>query len=231
MFLNQVELNGIMVRNVAAIVLPLTQAGAPWDNSKRAIAQNGIEGYRKRLVPFGLPAKPIRADGWLNSPDDTVFPKRGRVTVVVFSHPDVLSFPAVATLRRLHDDFAAQGVDFVFSTFTTGYFHTAILARPNDEMARLHGWFIDFLHLPMAVAVEASQFGRLPDGRRYNAPMTNQANYFYGPDALIVGKDGVIRLAVDLAPNTEPLYRRELAAALAPGEASAGTSAGTSAAP
>lgn len=200
----------------ATVALPLTQSGSPYDAYRRQRMENGFAYYRGVYNIGGTTAKPVRADWWMGSPGDTVFPKSNTVTLAIFVHPGNLGFPTIATIRRLHDEFASRGLDFVLMTYTTGYFRTAVTPKPSTEVQEFQRWFVDYLHLPLTMAVEESQFGRLPDGRRQNTRMTNEVNYSAGTNALLIGKDGVIRMALSLTPGleNEQVYRRQIAAAL-----------------
>jgi hypothetical protein len=200
----------------ATVALPLTQSGSPYDAYRRQRMESGFAYYRTMYNIDGTTAKTVRADWWMGSPGDTVFPKTNKVTVAIIVHPGNLSFPAIATIRRLHDEFASRGLDFVLMTYTTGYFRTAVTPKPSVEVQEFQRWFVDYLHVPLTMAVEESQFGRLPDGRRQNTRMTNEVNYSVGANALLIGKDGVIRMALSLTPNleNEQVYRRQIAAAL-----------------
>jgi hypothetical protein len=124
-------------------------------------------------------------------------------------------FETFATLRRLHDQYAARGVDIVGMLATQGFFRTQLEAKPADEAAKLDDWYRTYLKLPVTLAVEISQFGRLPDGRRKNTPAVNRRNYDHGVHGVLIGKDGKVVLATDVGPATEAIIGRQIEAALA----------------
>lgn len=203
-----------MLDSAKNTIMPLEENGGPWANYQKANAAGYLEALRRQANGLGLKAATLHAERWYGPVGDTIFPKPGRVTLVITSHPAALSFPVIATIRRLHDEYAPQGVDIVLSTFTTGWFRMTVTPKPAEEMDDFQQWFMDFLHLPIAVAAEESQFGRLPDGRRQNEPGPNLKAYSFGPNAVLVGKDGKIRVVLNVMPENEQVYRQQIAAAL-----------------
>jgi hypothetical protein len=203
-----------MLDSAKNTVMPLEENGGPWANYQKANAAGYLATLRRQVNGLGVKAATLHAERWYGPSGDTVFPKPGRVTLVIMSHPAALSFPVIATIRRLHDEYAPQGLDVVLSTFTTGWFRTTVTPKPTEEMDDFQQWFMDFLHLPIAVAAEESQFGRLPDGRRQNEPGPNLKAYSFGPNAVLVGKDGKIRVVLNVMGEYEQVYRQQIAAAL-----------------
>lgn len=197
------------------VVVPLTQDGGPMTDYHRAVVQNAFGFYRRLYGAMGTPAKPVHADQWLSTTGDTVFPKSGRVTLAILAHPAFFPVAAISVLRRLHDEYAARGLDIVFMTYTTGWFRTIIEPKPGDEIHNLQRWYLDYWHMPASIAAEESQFGRLADGRRRNVPATNLTNYGFGVSAVLIGKDNVIQFALDIIPANEQVYRQQIDAALA----------------
>jgi hypothetical protein len=123
-------------------------------------------------------------------------------------------FPDYAVMRRLQAKYAGRGVQFVIMTFTAGSFRDHLLPRPAQEADALKGWFLDYLKLPVTLAVEQSQFGFLQDGRRQGHPGTNFQNYAFSRNGSLVGKDGKIRFIQTLTPNRERLWTAAIDAAL-----------------
>lgn len=196
------------------LLVPLTQNGGPWAQYSRARVEASFGAYSRQAGGLGTKATTLHAERWYGVPGDTVFPKSHRVTIVVVGHPAGISFELLAVLRRLHDAYAAKGLDIVASTYTTGWFRTTVVPKPADEMDDFQHWFEDYLHFPVALAAEESQWGRLPDGRRQNEPGANQKAYEFGPNAVLVGKDGTIRLVLNVMPSTEEVYRQQIEKAL-----------------
>jgi hypothetical protein len=204
-----------LLDSASNVVVPLTQDGGPIAAYHRIRVHSIVEFYRRLYGAMDMPAKPVHADQWLSATGDTVFPKPGRVTLAILAHPAIFQIPAISVVRRLHDEYAARGLDIVFMTFTTGWFRTIVEPRPGDEIHNIQRWYLDFWHMPASLAAEESQFGRLADGRRQNTPVTNQTNYGFGATAVLIGKDNVIRFALDVLPPNEQVYREQIDAALA----------------
>lgn len=199
------------------LLIPLAQTGNQWGALEQNSLMRLFAMLRETYAPVGTVAKPVKADFWFHAsddtPGDTVFPKPGAVTLAVLV--DRLNeFDTFATLRRLHERYAAQGVRIVCMLSTQGFFRSQIEAKPADEAAKLDDWYLTYLKLPVTLAVEISQFGRLPDGRRKNTPAVNRRNYDHGVHALLIGKDGKIVLATDVGSGTEAIIARQIEAAL-----------------
>jgi len=199
-----------------ARTIPLTHNGGPHASEMLGNFEGFFRDYRKGFDAIGRVSKPVHAESWLGTAVDSVYPKPGRVTVFLFSDPDVTNFELVATLRRLRERYAGRDVDFVYSTYTAGYFRGKVEPTPADEVKDLKRWFVDFINMPVTVAVEESQFGRLIDGRRQNVDTENRKNYYLGSNVAIIGKDGKRRAALSsLGVDSEEMYYREIDEALA----------------
>jgi hypothetical protein len=198
----------------ALVAVPLTQNGGPYQAMMENQIMSRLQYVRMYVGGVNRPAKPIRADRWYGMESDTTFPQPGRVTLVVSGNPSGLTFRQLATLRRLSSDYATRGLDIVFSTYTIGYFRNKVQPITKDELQKFQSWFMDYLHAPFVLAAEISQFGRLPDGRRRNTPMTNETNYHHGVGGALVGKDGTIGFVYPVSHLTEALYRRKIEEAL-----------------
>jgi hypothetical protein len=117
-------------------------------------------------------------------------------------------------VQRLHDKYAARGLDLVYMAYTMGSFRNTVHPKPANEVEQYKRWFLDYVHLPMTFAIEESQYGRLADGRRENTPMMNQKNYWHGDDGILVGKDGKIRLIIPVRGTEESIIDQQIEAAL-----------------
>jgi hypothetical protein len=197
-----------------ATLIPLAQTGNQWGARKQAQLRYHFTLLQNTYTPVGTVAKPIKADFWYTAPGDTVFPKPDRVMLAVLvARPR--DFSLFATVRRLHDKYAARGLDIVFMLATEGYFRSQLESQPTDEAAVLNGWYRDYLKLPVALAIEISQFGRLPDGRRKNTPAVNRRNYDHGLPGVLVGKDGKVVMVADVSPDAEAILDQQIETALA----------------
>lgn len=204
-----------LLDTASSVLMPLTATGTRWgDQVKQGIMQ--WMGYEQgNTTPLGTLAKPVHGDYWFGgTPGDTVFPKPGRVTLMVFLNAAFSDFYMYAMVQRLHDKYAARGLDLVYMAYTMGSFRNTVHPKPANEVEQYKRWFLDYVHLPMTFAIEESQYGRLADGRRENTPMMNQKNYWHGDDGILVGKDGKIRLIIPVRGTEESILDQQIEAAL-----------------
>lgn len=204
-----------LLDTASSVLVPLTATGTQWGNQVKQGIMQWMAYEQGNTTPLGTLGKPIHGDYWFGgTPDDTVFPKPGRVTFIIFLNVAFADFNMYAMVQRLHDKYAARGVDLVYMAYTNGSFRNTVHPKPTNEVAQYKRWFVDYLHLPMTFAIEESQYGRLADGRRENTPMMNQKNYWHGDDGILVGKDGKIRLIVPVRGTEESIIDQQIEAAL-----------------
>jgi hypothetical protein len=169
----------------------------------------------------GLSAPPIRATRWANvsGPADTIYPKRGHVTLVMFAGANCgyQCLSPYALIRRLAEQFGAS-LDVVFMTHTAGYYGARLVA-PDSEMSLIRRHFIDQLHLPVKLAIWKTETRRRDDDVVEPVALPNEEAYHRvpsdDPTIEIVGPDGTCRMFVELTPTREVLIadviREELA--------------------
>lgn len=205
-------------------------------------AQAAVESLRADLVPIQpfsqgranfaaiwvarhVPrVSPIRATQWVNiaGPADTVYPRRGHVTLVMFAAADC-GYRCVnqyAMIRRLADRFGAS-LDIVFLTRTLGFYGERLVA-PDSEISLIRHRFVDQLHLPVRVAIwKTAVHRRDDDAIEPDGPLPNETAYPMAPSddpvIEIVGPDGACRLITEFIMSREVLIadviREELARA------------------
>lgn len=169
----------------------------------------------------GLRAPPIRATRWANvsGPADTLYPKPGHVTLVMFAGVNC-GYQCVnqyAMIHRLSAQFGAS-LDVVFMTHTAGYYGARLVA-PDSEMSLIRHHFIDQLHLPVKLAIWKTETRRRDDDMVEPVALPNDEAYHRvpsdDPTVEIVGPDGRCRMFVELTPAREVLIvdviREELA--------------------
>lgn len=165
---------------------------------------------------FGTTGKPLTADHWYNTKaGDTTFPKSGVATLIVFGFHACSGgcYPTYATLNRLHNQFGSRGLQIVLVGGTSGYYRNR-LAVPAAESDSAGKYFGEFLKLPAAIAIDETEFSKRHDGRRVNAPTENARNYSKGRSAVLVGKDGQVKLVVNALPQREETLKAVIEAAI-----------------
>jgi len=141
-----------------------------------------------------------------------VFPKPGRLTLVVFTYgPD---YPMFATLHRLSAAYAARGLDIVGISSTTGYYRTLPMPTPAVEIDSVGSYVQNFLHLPLTLAIETTPFYHLSDGRRRNKETPNQEAYGHFGGCVLLDRHGVIRWVGGVDAMAEPLLNAVIRDAL-----------------
>jgi len=156
-----------------------------------------------QLETRGLP--PVHATQWYGAQGDTIRPRSGQVSLLVFVFGGG-DYPMHATLRRLHAKYGVRGLDITLMSRTQGYFRTLLTPSSTVEADSLGSYLLHFLKLPAAVAVEASPFSHLADGRRRDQATTNQQAYRFS--AVLVDRHGVIRWVSDrdVRPANEAVW-------------------------
>lgn len=175
-----------------------------------------VKASRSPYLLFGTTGKPLTADHWYNTKaGDQTFPKAGVATLIVFGHHACSGncYPTYATLNRLHSQFGSRGLQIVLVGGTSGYYRNR-LAVPAAESDSAGKYFEGFLKLPAVIAMNETEFSKRHDGRRQNAVSENARNYSRGRSAVLVGKDGQVKLVVNAVPQREETLKAVIEAAL-----------------
>lgn len=194
-----------------------------------AMLQGQIMGARAPYTLLGTEGVPVHGDHWYGTPDDsTPPPRRGQVTLLIFGGHlcGGECYPLYAVLRRLHDRYGPD-VRLVLMTSTAGSYRNRVEPDPAAEADSARHYFLDFLRLPITLAVDETPFSRKADGRRVDGQLLNQTHYARGVDAILVGRDGVVLMACDLTPRTEPMLTAMIATALRPAIGTSATRSGS----
>jgi hypothetical protein len=189
--------------------------------NRDVMEQQRLQGYIAQLeMPYkmvGNAAPPLTATHWYPVSDDTVArPRRGVVTLVVSVNANCGGgcYSQYAVLRRLQAAYAARGLQIVMLASTHGYFRNQPEPLPAHEAEQSRHYVLDFLKLPGVLGVEETKFSFRDDGMRLNMPGETPQGYFRGRDAVVVGKDGLVRQVVTLWPWREQMVRDVIEAAL-----------------
>lgn len=204
-----------MLDSTETALHPLMYADAPWAPLIRGPFERGMATFRHLYSAIGHPGPAIVGKTWFGGVEgDTLFPKSGRVTLVVLVN-QYTPFPMFATIRRLHELYAARGLDIVCVSRTEAYFRSSLMPKTSEEMVALKSWYADFLHIPATFAVEVGWLERLSDGRERGLPSVNQQNYEYGTSGVVVGKTGTMDAVLNVFPSDEAVLTKVIATALA----------------
>lgn len=161
---------------------------------------------------LGTSAMPVAADKWFGiQVGDTILPRSDVPTFIfLFSHAcGGRCYPSFATLNRVYNDYSSKGLKYVVLSSTGGYYRNKLVV-PSAEVDSAGKYFTEFLKLPSVVAMSESEFVKIHDGRRRNSPSINSRNYSRGRNGILVGKDGVVKLVVDVSPDRERVIRQAL---------------------
>lgn len=176
-----------------------------------------LEGAERLIAPldtiasmYGQKGTRLVASYWLGTQGDTVRPTPGKMSVIMFA-PARLNIPA---FRRLQKEFG-DNVEISFAGNTVGYFKDEGPLTPAREIEYLNGYYFDELHASGVMAVNESQFHRMPDGRRMASLSANGRAYrtSLGTLVVVLDKEGVIRRV--LTEDWRPWYENRIAEALA----------------
>ena len=176
-----------------------------------AEAQKYIPGVIDRYSLVGKRAGVVEAPYWLNAdPGTKSIDPVGKVSLVQFTAhwcgPCRKSYPAMV---RLHDRFAASGLQIIFSTQFYGFFEQRRPLSVEDELAADREYFLGHYKIPFKVAIEPQK--PMP-GPQDTAPAAgartwSEDRYFVSgiPQMAIVDKKGIVRLImVGWDPTNEP---------------------------
>jgi hypothetical protein len=198
---------------VATTLLPLRPRGSrEW---KRL--QTNIEHARSPYSLFGTDAKTLTATHWYNLQGDSApRPRQGRVSLLVFVDASCggRCYPTYATIRRLRAKYAKTGLDVIFLASTHQYFRNHPMPMANVESDSTASYFVNFLQFPVPLAMEETQFKRIPDGRMRGAETANEKAYDRGRNAVLVNAQGTVVLVDSLKPNREMTWNATIQQAL-----------------
>lgn len=168
---------------------------------------------------WSLPAPEIQATRWFNDSIGGRRPTFGRRSLVLFPDFTCTSnqcFAMYATLRRLRARY--PDLDVTLVTLTRGAYGTHLIA-PEEEMQGNRRYFFDEQRLPGALAVWKTVFHRRaldrglvaepnPTWEAYQPALWHASS---GIDAILVDRDGIIRMYDALTPDTELRWRNVIA--------------------
>jgi len=194
---------------MATDLTPLRPAGSS-DQQRLA---DGFRQDRNLFEHLGMRNVPrVHADAWYGATCDTVRPRAGKLTLLVFLYGP--SYPMFATLNRLHAKYGATGLDIVFMSTTRGYFRDMPMLVPKVESDSMGSYQQQFLKLPGPLAMETTSFIHIADGRRRDQPTENLKTYGQMGGYVLVDRSGVVRWIDDIRPNTEPVWNAVIEDAL-----------------
>jgi hypothetical protein len=186
----------------------------PDNDTLRLFAQGNVEAAIKFVKYYGTPA-PTSFSAFRRYPSDApAGPVPGRVTIIGYIEELGTGFiePYLASLRRLHEKYHAQGLDIMLIARTQGY---AWGSPPLDaaQEAKAIGWYYrEHLKLPFTILVFSQQFSRRSDGRLIAQGIDDQIPQI-GPRSewrpwwgYIISRDGAIVRQIN---RTEWAHRRE----------------------
>jgi hypothetical protein len=140
-------------------------------------------------------AAPLEAAFWFNTgADGKDRPGPRKVSIILPAYrPCTGGCPSLMrAMKRFAKRFRDRGLQITYHTQTYGYYVDTAPASPYDEARYDSTYFLGELNIPGALAIAETEYSWKPDGRRQNAPTTNQQNY---PSTAIafVDRRGIIR--------------------------------------
>lgn len=189
-----------MIESANSELVPLRPEGTPGSVGAPLQALTRLYGL------YGKKAEPLRPSHWYAINGDTIRPKFGVASLVVFGNPNCggLCYSEYAAIRRLHAKYGTA-LNTTIVTGTEGYYLNNLVSPPSAESDSAGKYFLDFLKLPVAIAASEITFTRKIDGRRNPRPSIDQQNYEKGRNAVLVGSDGSIKAIVNFGLTRERL--------------------------
>jgi len=190
-----------LLDTMTADLTPLRPAGS---RDQRGLIEN-LRQERIRFEALGKSGLPrVHANAWYGTNGDSVYPRPGHLSLLIFfSGPDYELF---SVLRRLHDRYGTQGLDFVFMSTTQGYFRDMPMPSATVEADSIGSYGHHFVQLPGPVAVEVTDFSYIPDGRRQNTETPNQQAFGHFGGVILIDRHGAIRWVDGLQLATEAMW-------------------------
>ncbi len=169
-----------------------------------------------RYSLIGQRVPPVKGTYWLNAPPDTKqFDTTGRVTLIQFTAhwcaPCRKSYPA---MLKMHEKFAARGLDVMLATELYGYFEQQYDLKPEQELAADREYFTGKYKIPFKIAIEPLQnyADRTPAGEAARSEF-NMFKYRVGgiPQIMLIDKQGVLRhILIGWDPANEAAISSEI---------------------
>jgi len=182
----------------------------------RPYAANLIKYLMPLYTPVGQSAPSIRATQWLNvAGKGTVHPAPGRPTLLIFGFASSgnKSYLGYAVLRRLAAQYTARGLDITLVTRTEGYYRDVLISA-DSEMSKIGDYYMNFLNLPVTVAIWKTDIGFRPRGDGHIQINSNPNEEAYQPQdehtpfghplpCYLIDKRGTIRYVGWVRPEDE----------------------------
>lgn len=168
-----------------AIISRATQDVGKIDGAMRA-----IRSYQMIFRSYGDAGQRLVADNWLLAQRDTIFPSPGRFTLVV--HRPFRNM--IPYIKRIGEKYAAN-LDIVGITGTSGYFKNIGPINQQMEADYLKKQFTEEFNFLGSLALNYTEFNKLPDGRRQAEQSPNERAYrnLSGATIVLVDPQGIIR--------------------------------------
>jgi hypothetical protein len=189
-----------LLDTMTADVAPLRPAGSP--DQRRLVASLAED--RVLFESLGRRDLHVHADAWYGANGDTIRPRPGRLSLVLFMYGP--SYETFATVRRLHALYGAKGLDIIFLTSTSGAFRELPMPNPRVEADSMGQYTLHFLGLPGTVAAEWTPFSYIADGRRRNDETPNQRVFGHLGGSVLIDRSGVVRWIDSVQPSSEAVW-------------------------
>ncbi len=149
-----------------------------------------IRNYTSMFGLVGAKAARIVADRWIAPSGDTIQPAPGKYTLIVF-RPHRGNIPALRRLAEQHRD----QLNVVGVSGTIGFFRDLGPLTPELEVEELQKYYTKDLKVSMPIAVNFTEWEKLPDGRRNPQPTPNESAYRArtGATVMLIDPRGVIK--------------------------------------
>jgi hypothetical protein len=145
-----------------------------------------------RIVEMlGKPTPQLQAQYWFNAGQDTIRPHIGKVSLFVRVNKNCGRgcYPLYSMIRRLARKYTNAGLEITLMTKTSGFSPGSAPQEPDVESKEAQHYFLDFLDLPVALAVANTPFHLARNGQRVDDSVQYEKEY---QDASLVlsGRDG-----------------------------------------
>ncbi len=168
----------------------------------RTYAQQMLERGQQMYQYLGDTAPPILARYWFDSNGVAErLPKSGRTTVVFFLEPRCgqSCYGTYAMIRRAHALYSQKGLDILVVSKLSGHFRLHIPKNNAEELELIRNYYLDFLKLPVTLAVDEVRFSRRADGFRTAEEIAWRRNWPTDMNA-IIARDGTF-VGFDMTKN------------------------------
>lgn len=190
-------------------VVPMLTSRWTGDPAYRRQLQETYEARLQRMVlgnaPPLLPKYLFDSTGVVSQER---LPRSGRVTVIFTSAPETSGdqYYILNLLKRLHEKFGERDLDIILLTVLKGHFRWQIMESKEQELEALRKYYLEYLKLPVILAVDELRFSKRFDGARipeeivWRRPWPTQ---FAINTGIAIGRDGEI-----LDPFLQPRWWR-----------------------